>query len=84
MISVRLQVLPTGLISMLSYLFGLMYSEAVFTHLQFRFPFTSRMAEKERRQQLTETGSVIYRRSNSRSLREPKKLSPSVLSLATL
>lgn len=48
MISVRLQLLPTGLISMLSYFLGLMYSEVVLAHLQLRFPFTSRMAEREK------------------------------------
>lgn len=53
MISTRLQLLPTGLISMLSYFLGLMYSEVVLAHLQLRFPFTSRMAERERRWQLT-------------------------------
>lgn len=55
MISVRRQLLPTGLISMLSYFLGLMYSEVVLAHLQLRFPFTSRMAERERRWQLTGT-----------------------------
>lgn len=48
MISVRLQLLPRGLISMLSYFLGLMYSEVVLAHLQLRFPFTSRMAEREK------------------------------------
>lgn len=52
MISVRLQLLPTGLISMLSYFLGLMYSEVVLAHLQLRFPFTSRIAERQRRWQL--------------------------------
>lgn len=59
MISVRLQLLPTGLISMLSYFLGLMYSEVVLAHLQLRFPFTSRMAERERRWQLTSTDSAV-------------------------
>lgn len=58
MISVRLQLLPTGLISMLSYFLGLMYSDVVLAHLQLRFPFTSRMAGRERRWHLTGTDSA--------------------------
>lgn len=44
---------------MLSYFLGLMYSEVVLAHLQLRFPFTSRMAERERRWRLTSTDSAV-------------------------
>lgn len=42
---------------MLSYFLGLMYSEVVLAHLQLRFPFTSRMAERERERRWHLTGT---------------------------
>lgn len=81
MISVRLQLLPTGLISMLSYFLGLMYSEVVLAHLQLRFPFTSRMAERER-----EGGDLQAQTAplGMQQLREPKEVSLPVFSLTAL